>query len=115
MPDTINKVTKYVVSSTMREVEWANTTVVSGDLVDVAMRLKDAHERDILMHGYGPVAKALVREGLLDELCLWVHPTLAGVGTAEDMLFSEGLNTRFSLTEARPLSSGVVILRYAAG
>src|SRR5690606_4078059 len=85
--DTINKVTKYVVSSTMREAEWANTTVVSGDLVDVAMRLKDAHERDILMHGYGPVAKALVREGLLDELCLWVHPALAGVGTAEDMLF----------------------------
>jgi dihydrofolate reductase len=110
--DGINAITKYVVSSTMRQADWTNTTVLTGDLAEAVTELKQAHDRDILMHGYGPVAKTLVREGLLDELCLWLHPMLAGVGTADDMLFSDGLNTRFTLLEARTLESGVVLLRY---
>jgi hypothetical protein len=69
-------------------------------------------ERNILMHGYGPVAKTLVRHGLLDELFLWVHPMLAGVGTVSDMLISEGLNKRLTLLGAKTLNSGVVILSY---
>jgi dihydrofolate reductase len=110
--DGINAIPKYVVSSTLRHPDWGNTTVLTGGLAEKVSELKRAHERDILMHGYGPVAKTLVREGLLDELCLWLHPMLAGVGTAEDMLFSDGLNTRLTLLEARTLESGVVLLRY---
>jgi len=64
------------------------------------------------MHGYGPVAKTLVRHGLLDELVLWVHPVMAGAGTYSDMLFSDGLNTRLALLDAKTLASGVVILTY---
>ncbi len=110
--DGINAISKYVASSTLRHPDWANTTVLTGNLAEEVSRLKQVHDRDILMHGYGPVAKTLVREGLLDELCLWLHPMLAGVGTAEDMLFSDGLNTRLTLLEARTLESGVVLLRY---
>lgn len=110
--DRINAIPKYVVSSTMQEADWANTTVLTGELAETVPELKQAHDRDILMHGYGPVAKTLVREGLLDELCLWLHPMLAGVGTPDDMLFSDGLNTRLTLLEARTLESGVVLLRY---
>jgi dihydrofolate reductase len=110
--DGINAIRKYVASSTLRQPAWPNTTVLTGDLAESVSDLKQAHERDILMHGYGPVAKTLVREGLLDELCLWVHPMLAGVGTADDMLFSNGLNARLTLLEARTLGSGVVLLRY---
>jgi dihydrofolate reductase len=110
--DGINAITKYVVSATLREAGWANTTVLTGDLAKAVTELKRVHDRDILMHGYGPVAKTLVREGLLDELCLWLHPMLAGIGTKDDMLFSDGLNTRLTLLEARTLKSGVILLRY---
>lgn len=108
----INAIPKYVASTTMRTADWANTTVLTGDLTGAVTELKQSYDRDILMHGYGPVAKALVRDRLLDELCLWLHPMLAGVGTADDMLFSQGLNARFTLRESRPLASGVVLLRY---
>lgn len=110
--DRINAIPKYVVSATMQQADWANTTVLTGELTEAASELKRTHERDILMHGYGPVAKTLVREGLLDELCLWLHPMLAGVGTADDMLFSDGLNARLTLLQVRTLESGVILLRY---
>ena len=110
--DRINTVTKYVASSTLQAPKWANTTVLNGDLAEAVTRLKQATERTILMHGYGPVAKTLVRHGLLDELVLWVHPVLAGVGTPGDMLISDGLNARLTLADVKTLSSGVVILSY---
>jgi dihydrofolate reductase len=109
--DQINAVPKYVASTTLRAPEWTNTSVLDGDLVAAVTALKDAG-RNILMHGYGPVAKTLVRHGLLDELVLWVHPVMAGAGTYSDMLFSDGLNTRLTLLDAKTLASGVVILRY---
>lgn len=108
--DRINAVPKYVASTTLRSPDWANTTVLVGDLVEAVTELKQ--DQDILMHGYGPVAKALVRHGLLDELVLWVHPVLAGVGTADDVLLSEGLSARLNLVDTKPLASGVVVLRY---
>ena len=64
------------------------------------------------MHGYGPVAKTLIRNDLLDELYLWVHPKLAGIGGPDDLLLAEGLNTRLSLLDVKTLGSGVVILAY---
>jgi riboflavin biosynthesis pyrimidine reductase len=65
------------------------------------------------MHGYGPVAKSLLKVGLLDELILWVHPVLAGVGRAEDLLLEQGLNAELTLIDVRSLRSGLVLLRYA--
>jgi dihydrofolate reductase len=112
--DRINALTKYVASTTLTAPKWAETTVVSGDLVDTVGKLKEASERAILMHGYGPVAKTLLGAGLLDELVLWVHPMLAGVGSSGDLLLSDGLNARLTLLDTRTLSSGVVILSYRA-
>lgn len=48
----------------------------------------------------------------IDELVLWVHPVMAGAGTYIDMLFSDGLNARLALLDAKTLASGVVILTY---
>jgi Dihydrofolate reductase len=95
-------VTKYVASTTLQAPEWANTTVLNGDLAEAVTKVKQATERTILMHGYGPVAKTLVRHGLVDELVLWVHPVLAGVGTPSDMLISDGLNARLTWPMSRP-------------
>jgi dihydrofolate reductase len=112
--DRINAMPKYVASTTLQSPQWANTTVLDGDLAEAVAKLKQDIQQNILMHGYGPVAKTLVRHGLLDELFLWVHPMLAGVGTLSDTLFSEGLNERLTLLDARTLSSGVVVLSYRA-
>jgi dihydrofolate reductase len=112
--DMINTMPKYVASTTLQAPEWANTTVLNDDLAEAVTKLKQDTERNILMHGYGPVAKTLVRNGLLDELFLWVHPMLAGVGTLSDMLISDGLNRRLTLLGTKTLTSGVVILSYQA-
>ena len=108
--DRINAMDKYVVSSTLKLPKWQNTTVLANDVLENVAKLRREHS--ILMHGYGQVAKLLVRAGLLDELVLWVHPMFAGVGTMEDMLFSEGLNERLTLLDTKSFASGVVILRY---
>jgi len=110
--DLINAMPKYVASTTLTDPAWAGTTVLDGDLVEAVTTVKKG--QDILMHGYGPVAKTLVRHGLIDELYLWVHPMLAGIGTTDDMLISAGLNTRLTLLDATKLGSGVVILSYRA-
>ena len=112
--DLINRMPKYVASTTLQAAGWAGTTVLDGDLVEEVTKLKQNTERNILMHGYGPVAKTLVRHGLLDELVLWVHPMLAGVGTPNDMLISDGLNRRLTLLDVKTLTSGVVLLSYQA-
>ena len=114
LADRINEVTKYVASSTLQNPTWTNTTVLHGDLSETVAKLKEEPGQDILMHGYGPVAKTLLRDGLLDELCLWVHPMLAGVGTVDDMVFSDGLNQRLEFVDADALASGVVLLTYRA-
>lgn len=112
--DGINAITKYVASTTLRNPAWQNTTVLDGELIDEVRTLKEARGKDILMHGYGPVAKTLMHHGLLDQLFLWVHPVLAGVGTADDLLLAEGVNVRLSLSDVRKLDSGIVTLAYAA-
>ena len=112
--DRINAMTKYVASNTLKTAAWANSTVLDGDLIEAVTKLKQDPGQDILMHGYGPVAKTLVRHGLLDELFLWVHPMLAGVGASDDLLLSQGLNRRLTLLDVQRLSSGVVILSYKA-
>jgi dihydrofolate reductase len=111
--DNINAIAKYVASTTLKDPEWANTTVLEGDLAEAVADLKRQPGQDILMHGYGPVAKTLMRHGLLDRLILWVHPALAGVGTTGDMVFSEGITTKLTLLDVKTLQSGVVVLGYA--
>ena len=110
--DRINAMTKYVASTTLRSADWESTTILEGDLVEAVTKLKEDPGQDILMHGYGPVAKSLVRHGLLDELVLWVHPVLAGIGAADDLVLSQDLTAKLRLLEARPLTSGVVVLSY---
>ena len=112
--DAINAITKYLVSASVTNPEWANTKVLKGELIEEVSKLKETPGKDILMHGYGPVAKTLVRHGLLDRLFLWVHPVLAGVGTADDLLLAEGVNVRLTLSDVQRLASGVVTLSYDA-
>jgi dihydrofolate reductase len=103
---------KYVVSTTMSRAEWNNTTVIDGDLVEQVTELKRKPGRDILMWGFGPVAETLLEHGLLDELCLWIHPVLVGIGEPGDLLFRAGTSSKLKLVDNRTFHSGVVVLTY---
>jgi dihydrofolate reductase len=113
--DTINSIRKYVASTTLERADWAGTQIIRDDLTGTVARLRQEPGGDILMHGFGPVARTLLAAGLLDELHVWVHPAFAGVGGPGDLLFSEGTSGRLDLLQVRTLASGVVILAYGAG
>jgi dihydrofolate reductase len=99
-----------VVSTTLTDPAWSGTAVVSGDLEVTAAQLKSDTNGNILMHGFGPVAKTLARAGLLDELHLWYHPVLAGVGQPGDVLLTPGLHAVFETTGTHVFKNGVAVM-----
>lgn len=108
--DYLNTVSKYVVSSTLRDPEWANTTVLRGALRDEIQALKSAPGRDIVATGSIRLVHDLVAAGLVDEYRLFVYPVVLGRGRR---LFADGGDVpKLRLAEARPFDSGVVLLRY---
>lgn len=107
----INGMQKYVASTTLTEPEWQNTTVIKGNLGEEVTRLKGEPGADILMWGFGPVAATLLQEGLLDELCLLVHPVFVGSEDPNDRLQAPKLS-KFDLVDNRAFDSGVVVLTY---
>lgn len=113
-PELINAIPKYVASTTLKDPEWNNTTVIEGDVVEFVRELRGKPGGDILMHGFGPVAGELMKNGLLDVLHLWVHPKLAGVGEPSDLLLRPGVNSALTLTGNRALANGIVLLSYEA-
>jgi len=113
--DRINSMSKYVVSSTLRDPQWRNTTVISGDPVAHVRRLKQESGQDIVQYGFGRLSYALLHHGLLDELRLWIHPLFLGRGGPQALLYRDGPLTRLRFVDARALKSGDVILTYAQG
>jgi dihydrofolate reductase len=110
--DKINSMKKYVASTTLDKADWANSTVLTGDLVEEVTKLKQQPGGNILMYGFGPVAQTLLQHGLLDEVRLWVHPVFVGTGSPSDLPFREGNTSRMTPVDTRTLGSGVVILSY---
>jgi dihydrofolate reductase len=78
--DKFNSMPKYVVTSTLRDPEWNNSTVLDGDLVTAVRRLKDELSGDILVNGSIQLVRELLADGLVDELRLMVFPILLGSG-----------------------------------
>jgi dihydrofolate reductase len=110
--DQINSMPKYVVSTTLTDPEWTNTTVISGDPIGEIRRLKEADGKDIVQYGFGQLSYALLENGLLDELRLWVHPLFVGDAAAEDLLFRPSSAALFELVGAQTLDNGIAILSY---
>ncbi|MEU0936233.1 MULTISPECIES: dihydrofolate reductase family protein [unclassified Embleya] len=107
--DRMNSIDKYVVSSTLAGGDWGRTTVIPRDkaVAEIA-ELKAQPGGDILMYGFGPVAKTLLAHGLLDEVHFWVHPVIAGGGT----LAADGFRHRLKHTRTEALDTGVMVLVY---
>jgi dihydrofolate reductase len=110
--DRFNAMAKYVVSSTLRDPEWNNTTVISGDPIPEIRRMKDQPGQDIVQYGFGRLSYALLEHGLLDELRLWVHPLFVGRATPDDLLFRPTSTAQLELAGTLALNTGIVILTY---
>jgi dihydrofolate reductase len=110
--DHINAMPKYVVSTTLKDPEWSNTRVISGDVVAEVERLKAAEGKNIVQYGFGVVTRLLLERGLLDELRLWFHPLILGRGEPGDLLFGAVPGTIFRLVDTTALTNGIVILSY---
>ncbi len=110
--DYLNSVAKYVVSSTMTDPEWKNSTVLTGDPVQRAQALKDEPGKDIVLTGSISLAHALIGAGMVDEYRLFVYPAVQGRGRR---LFPDGMSIP-ALTLVEPpksFRSGISLLRYA--
>jgi dihydrofolate reductase len=78
--DKFNNMPKYVVSSTLENPDWANSTVISGDLVEEVTKLKEEIDGEITVHGSATLVQGLLENGLVDELRLMVFPVVIGSG-----------------------------------
>ena len=112
--DHINSMRKYVVSSTLRDPEWSNTTVIAGDPIAEITRLKAEPGKDMVQYGFGRLSHTLMSHGLLDELRLWIHPLFVGAGGADALIYRDGSQTMFELRDTTPLKSGIVVLSYSS-
>ena len=110
--DRMNGYPKHVVSTTLEEpLEWNNSTLIKGDIVEQITDLKRRDGKDIAVHGSATLARTLLEHDLIDELRLMVFPIVVGKGKR---LFGEAEETKaMELVEAKPLGpNGVLVLTY---
>jgi dihydrofolate reductase len=108
--EKFNSMPKYVVSSTLDEPEWNNSTVLRGDLAEEVGRLKREVDGTILVAGSAQLVQGLLEHDLVDELRLMVFPVLLGDGKR---LFGDVSDKKpLKLTDSRTVGDGVTILIY---
>jgi dihydrofolate reductase len=109
--DLFNGLPKYVVSGTLRDPSWQNTTVLAGDPVAEVRELRDRVDGDLVVHGSVRLAQTLLAGDLVDELRLMVFPVVLGEGKR---LFGDLDDKRgLRLTDSNVVGDGVLILTYA--
>jgi dihydrofolate reductase len=110
--DKFNSMPKYVISSTLDNPEWNNSTVLKGHLAAEVAMLKERHEGDVVVHGSAQLAQALLEQDLVDELRLMVFPVVLGTGKR---LFGASDKKPLKLVDSRTVGDGVAILTYEPG
>jgi dihydrofolate reductase len=108
--DVMNGMPKYVVSTTLDSAAaWRNSTLISGDVVEEVRALKAQPGKNILIDGSSVLVHSLAQNDLIDEYHLLVYPVVLGSGKK---VFPDGVRLNLQLVEARPIPSGVVLMRY---
>jgi dihydrofolate reductase len=110
--DMMNSMPKYVVSTTIKDPEWENSTVISDNVPEEVAKLKDQYEGDILIYGSANLIATLLENDLVDEWRLMIYPEILGEGKK---LFPEGVIDRrkLKLTEDKPLGpDGIRLLTF---
>jgi dihydrofolate reductase len=109
--DKFNNDPKYVISTTLDEAEWNNSTVLKGDVADEVSKLKQEVDGVILVAGSNQLVDTLIDNDLVDELRLMVFPVVLGSG--KRLFENAGDPTTLQLTDTQPVGpDGVVILTY---
>jgi len=108
--DKFNTMPKYVVSSTLDEPEWNNSTVLKGDVVEEVEKLRREQEGEIVVHGSARLVQTLLENDLVDELRLMVYPVVLGTGKR---LFGDTSDKKpLQLVDSKVVGDGVAILVY---
>lgn len=107
--DRINAMPKFVASRTLEDATW-NATIIDGDVAEEVSKLKSEDGTGLLKFGTGELDRTLLRNGLIDELHLWIFPVLAGSGQR----LIEGIETtHLQLLDVTRFGSGIVVNTYA--
>jgi dihydrofolate reductase len=108
--DRLNSLPKYVVSSTLKEPVWSNSTVLKGDVVKEVSKVKQQVSGDILVYASYELAQVLIQHELVDELRLVVFPVVLGAGRR---LFGDTTDKKpMRLVESRTIGEGLALLTY---
>jgi dihydrofolate reductase len=108
--DKFNTMPKYVVSSTLDEPDWNNSTVLKGDVAEEVAKLRQEQDGDIVVHGSARLVQTLVEHDLVDEFRLMVFPVVLGSGKR---LFGDTSDKKaLRLVDSRMVGDGVAILVY---
>ena len=112
MVDYMNTVPKHVVSSTLEEpLGWNNSTLISGkEFAEGITRLKELQGKDIAILGSGALVRSLLKDDLLDELRLIIHPLVLGSG--KRLFKDEGYSKPLELVDSKTFATGVLYLTY---
>ncbi|MDT4970051.1 MAG: hypothetical protein QOG22_194 [Pseudonocardiales bacterium] len=108
--DWMNNTRKYVASTTLESPEWNNSAVIEGDVAEAVARLKQEDGKDIMVNGSGALVRTLMRNHLLDELRLFVHPVV--VGSGRRLFDAESDPVEFALVDSQAYNNGVISLTY---
>lgn len=108
--DWMNTTHKYVASTTLQSPEWNNTTVIEGDVAEFVAGLKQEDGKDILVNGSGALVRTLMRDHLLDELRLYVHPVVVGSGIR--LFDDDSQPVELDLVDSHTYDNGVTSLTY---
>lgn len=113
LADHFNTMPKYVVSATLTDPTWNNTTVIVDEVKEAVLDLKRRYQRDVLVHGSPKLVQYLLEHDLVDALHLLVYPVVVGAGKR---LFAttSGIK-RLQLDETRTFGDGVQLLVYERG
>jgi dihydrofolate reductase len=109
--DRMNSLPKFVVSKTLEEVEWNNSSRIKENVAEEVSRLKQQPGQGILIYGSSELVNTLMQHDLIDEYRLWVHPVVLGSG--KRLFRDDGSDTKvLRLVDAKTFGSGVVVLSY---
>ena len=107
--DMMNAPKKYVVSRTLKEPIWRNTTIIRDNVIEAVRALKSESGKNILSDGSSQLIHTLLANDLVDELLLHLYPLTLGSGKR---VIPNGLHAKFTLESATPYPTGVVGLHY---
>src|SRR5436853_6173883 len=109
--DKMNNMSKYVVSTTLKKLDWNNSHLIKTNVVEEVKKLKQQPGQDILVYGSGKLVNTLLKHDLVDELRLMVHPVVLGSGRR---LFDDNAETMkvWKLEDSKTFPSGIVLLSY---